>query len=125
MAIPTATPALQVVAGLRAWANSHDPHVGAAVELPIRDGWPGKASFRAVIRRVTGMYVIRWSEARAAFDAGALGLDADGTHARKRLDLAIAIGENRYGLSTQGPAAAQDILDVLTIAMSTALRDQR
>jgi len=124
VAISLSTPTDDVVKGLRAWANSHDSHVRAAVHLLICDGWAAEASFRAVIRKVQGLYVIRWSEARTAFDNGDFAVVAGG-HGRARLDLAIAIGENRYKLFTQDAADAENILGALRIAMGMDLPSPR
>ena len=124
MAIPLSIPTDEVVKGLRAWANGHDSHVRGAVELLIRDGWPDRASFRRVLQKTQGLYVIRWSEARVAFDSGDFAASAGG-HGRARLDLAIAFGERRYKLSTQRAADAENILDALRIAMGMDLPSPR
>lgn len=106
---PATIETADLVTRLRAWTATH-PHVAAAVELLIQhDYWLDSGHFR---RHAVGIpdpdadpdanpdldsiAVIRWSDARKAFDAGEF--NASSTTQRSILDLAIALGEDRYKL---------------------------
>jgi len=91
-----------LIAGLRAWIRDHDPHVRAAVELVIEhDSWLRRADFtRACVRSRGGEAWIDWQAARTFADAGAVA----STSEMAILDLAVALGENRYRLSIMGAA---------------------
>ena len=96
-----------LAARLRAWTRSHDPHVRAAVELLIdHDCWLRRGDFiRACVRSGGGDTWIDWRAARAFADAGT----AASTSEMAILDLAVALGENRYRLSIMGTANARMI----------------
>ena len=96
-----------LVAGLRAWIRGHDPHVRAAVELLIEhDFWLRRADFtRACIFRSGREAYVNWVAARAFVDAGTVA----STSEMAILDLAVALGENRYRLSIMGAANARSI----------------
>jgi hypothetical protein len=96
-----------LTAALRAWTRHHDPHVRAAVELLIEhDFWLRRADFtRACVRRDHGEAWIDWRAARAFTDAGAVA----STSEMAVLDLAVALGENRYRLSIMGAANSRAI----------------
>jgi hypothetical protein len=102
--------------GLRAWTAHHDPHVRAAVELIIwHDFWTRRNDFREACIIVTpaGPYVvIDWSKAREFADSGPRA----STSELAILDLAVALGENRYKLSMMGNAHARAIADAVTAA---------
>ena len=96
-----------LIAGLRAWTRDHDPHVRAAVELLIEhDVWLRRADFtRACIRLPRPGGLVNWEAARAFADAGTVA----STSEMAILDLAVALGENRYRLSIMGAANARSI----------------
>ena len=96
-----------LIAGLRAWTRDHDPHVRAAVELLIEhDSWLRRPDFtRACVRSRGAEAWIDWQAARAFADAGT----AASTSETAVLDLAVALGENRYRLSIMGAANARSI----------------
>jgi len=87
---------------LRCWTHNHDPHVRAAVELLIEhETWMRRAGFqRACIEKGAREAWINWRKAREFVDAGATA----STSEMAVLDLAVAIGENRYKFSIMGPA---------------------
>jgi hypothetical protein len=88
---------------LRAWTRDRDPHVRAAVELLIWHGgggfWLRRQDFvkGAVVRR-RGEAWIDWDAAREFADAGVRASSSEAAI----LDLAVALGENRYRLSIMG-----------------------
>jgi hypothetical protein len=98
------TPYPALVEGLRAWAAEQDQHIRAAVELLIEHGvWLHRPEFcKLAVRTAAGRREawISWSDARASFTEGAF-LTASSTEVAI-LDLAIALGENRYRLSSLG-----------------------
>ena len=96
-----------LTAALRAWTRDHDPHVRAVVELLIEhDFWLRRADFtRACVRRDHGEAWIDWRAARTFVDAGAVA----STSEMAVLDLAVALGENRYRLSVMGAANSRAI----------------
>ena len=104
-----------LTAALRAWTRHHDPHVRAAVELLIEHGfWLRRADFtRACVRRDRGEAWIDWHAARAYVDAGAVA----STSEMAVLDLAVALGENRYRLSVMGAANSRAIATAVARAV--------
>jgi hypothetical protein len=107
----------KIAAWLRAWTEGNDPHVRAAVELLIGHGyWLNRPDFveACVDGRGEGEAWIRWAKARDY--AGTTAANA-GTHNLAVLDLAVAIGGNRYRLPTQGDGDAR----LMMIAFATAL----
>jgi hypothetical protein len=108
------------VASLRRWAKDHDPHVRAAVELLCwHEHWLRNASFRRDCmesgQRETW---IRWSKARELIERREL---RGSTSELAILDLAVAIGENRYRLSGMGHAHAEAIVRAFAMALGVAL----
>ena len=89
-----------LLAGLRAWTRHHDPHVRAAVELLIEhEFWLRRRDFlRTCVHRDGQEAWIGWREAREFTDVGPRA----STSELAILDLAIALGENRYRLSIMG-----------------------
>ena len=87
--------------------RGHDPHVRAAVELLIEhDFWLRRADFtRACIFRSGREAYVNWVAARAFMDAWMVA----STSEMAILDLAVALGENRYRLSIMGAANARSI----------------
>jgi hypothetical protein len=108
-----------LVTGLRAWTKDHDPHVRAAVELLIWHGtWLRRQDFvrAAVVRRHSSTW-IDWDAARGFAGAGARA----STSEMAILDLAVALGENRYRLSIMGHAHSRAIARY--VAMAVGLED--
>lgn len=98
----------ELTAALRAWARDRDTW-RAAVELLIwHDGWLRRQDFRqACIGSGRGYTCIRWDDARAFADrVSAGGLDAPeaSTSEAAILDLAVALGEDRFRLGNMGHA---------------------
>lgn len=99
-----------LIKGLRAWTREHDAHVRAAVELLIWHGgggfWLRRADFRtAAVHRGKYESTIDWGAAREFVDAGTRA----STSEMAILDLAVALGENRYHLSIMGAAHSKAI----------------
>jgi hypothetical protein len=94
-----------LVTGLRAWTRDHDDHVRAAVELLIEHGvWLRRVDFtRECVRCDRREAWIDWAKARAFADRGAVA----STSEMAVLDLAVALGENRYRLSVMGNVHSQ------------------
>lgn len=108
----------QIAAGLRRWTRTHDAHVQAAVELLIgHDTWLRRSEFRAACVHADrgGEVWINWNAAREAFDAGAFTKCSSTEQAV--LDLAIALGTDRYRLNYMGPANARLIAEAVAAAV--------
>ena len=115
---PRRRTATSVAAGLRLWAEGHDAHVQAAVELLIRHGaWLRRMDLHAAAlhRDPDGTYWIDWMTLRREFDAGRY----DHTPQRERavIDLALAVAVDRYRLSQMGTGNARLIADAITTAL--------
>lgn len=114
--MPDTTDAL--VKGLRAWTREHDAHVRAAVELLIWHGgggfWLRRQDFvKAAVVRRRGEAWIDWDAAREFVDAGVRASSSEAAI----LDLAVALGENRYRLSIMGSAHSKAIADAVRQAV--------
>ena len=113
--MPDETAAL--IAGLRRWTREHDAHVRAAVDLLIwHEHWLRRQDFRqAAIKRYPRdrMHTVDWDAARAFVDRGARA----STSEMAVLDLAVALGENRYRLSIMGSAHSRAIADAVAAAV--------
>jgi hypothetical protein len=96
-----------LIKALRAWTREHDAHVRAAVELIIWHGfWLRRQDFvKAAVHRSRYEATIDWGTAREFVDAGARA----STSEMAILDLAVALGENRYHLSIMGHAHSKAI----------------
>lgn len=105
-----------LITGLRTWTRNHDDHVRAAVELLIgHDCWLRRPDFiRAAIKRDGREAWIDWRQARAFADAGPVASSSE----MAILDLAVALGGNRYRLSIMGPANSR----LITTAVARAVR---
>jgi hypothetical protein len=103
------------VAALHRWTHNHDPHVRAAVELLIEhEAWIRRADFRrAAIERNAREAWINWRKAREFADADPRA----STSEMAVLDLAVAIGENRYRFSIMGPANSRMIAQAVARAL--------
>ncbi len=104
-----------LVAGLRAWTAEHDPHVRAAVELLIEhEFWLRRPDFtRACVHGTRREAWIDWQAAREFTHRGAVA----STSQMALLDLAVALGENRYRLSIMGTAHSRWIADAVAQAV--------
>ena len=109
--------ARSVAAGLRMWASGHDAHVQAAVALLINHQvWLRRVEFQAAClhRDPDGSYWIDWSDARSALEAG--DFDRASTSEKAVLDLAIALGCDRFRLSAMGTSKARMVTDAVAAA---------
>lgn len=104
-----------LVRTLRRWTANHDPHVRAAVELLIEhETWIRRADFqRACIERDAREAWVNWRKARDFIDVGSTA----STSEMAVLDLAVALGENRYKFSIMGPANSRMIATAVTRAL--------
>lgn len=107
-----------LVTGLRRWTKDHDPHVIAAVELLIcHEFWLRRQDFRlAAVERYRSEVTIDWRKAREFADAGARA----STSEMAILDLAVALGEDRYRLNIMGHAHSRSIANAVMIACGLA-----
>lgn len=114
----------RLVAGLRAWTRDHDPHVRAAVELLIwHEHWLRRADFRLAATRVVGRggrtgdaqryCLIDWDAAREYFGQGPRG----STSEMAVLDLAIALGKDRFRLNIMGEAHSRAVATAFAAAV--------
>jgi hypothetical protein len=103
------------VRALRRWTANHDLHVRAAVELLIEhETWIRRGDFqRACIERDAAEAWINWRKAREFSDAGSTA----STSEMAVLDLAVALGENRYRLSIMGRANSRMIAQAVARAV--------
>jgi hypothetical protein len=100
---------------LRRWTADHDPHVRAAVELLIEhETWIRRGDFqRACIERNAREAWVNWRKAREFAGSGAMA----STSEMAVLDLAVALGENRYRFSIMGPANSRMIAEAVACAL--------
>ena len=100
---------------LRRWTHHHDPHVRAAIELLIEhETWIRRADFqRACIEKNAREAWINWQKAREFADSGSVASASE----MAILDLAVAIGENRYKFSIMGPANSRMIAQAVARAL--------
>jgi hypothetical protein len=103
------------VGALRRWTANHDLHVRAAVELLIEhETWIRRGDFqRACVERNGREAWINWRKAREFADAGSTA----STSEMAVLDLAVALGENRYRLSIMGRANSRMIAQAVARAL--------
>lgn len=107
-----------VAAGLHRWIDGHDPHVQAAVWLLLaHEVWPQRGEFlRACVNRdADGMWWIDFTAARTASEAGAF--DAASSTELAVLDLAIAMGTDRFRFRAMGPGNARTIATAVAHAV--------
>jgi hypothetical protein len=100
---------------LRRWTRNHDPHVREAVELLIgHETWIRQADFqRACVERDGREAWINWRKAREFVDSGSVA----STSEMAVLDLAVAIGEDRFKFSVMGPANSRMIAQAVARAL--------
>lgn len=99
-----------LAAGLRGWAANQGPHVRAAVELlSWHETWLRRPDFKgaAITQLAAGLIArIDWYEAREFIDAGYRPRGGEmlpaSSSQRRVLDLAVALGEDMFGLSHLG-----------------------
>ena len=103
------------VKALRRWTHNHDLHVRAAVELLIEhETWIRRADFRrAAIECNAREAWINWRKAREFVDSGSVA----STSEMAVLDLAVALGENRYRFSIMGSAHSKMIVQAVARAL--------
>lgn len=103
-----------LVKGLRAWAHGNEAAT-ASVELLAWHGfWLRRADFLgACVSSRQGMSLITWRAAREFVDAGPRG----STSEVAILDLAVAIGENRYRLAGFGHAHRRAVVEAVASAV--------
>lgn len=99
-----------LVTGLRGWARGRAPHEQAAAELLIwHETWLRRPDFKGacITQRAAGLVaIINWDEARAFIERfyaqrGQQALPASSSQ-RRVLDLAVALGEDTFGLASMG-----------------------
>jgi hypothetical protein len=106
------------VRALRSWTRNHDPHVRAAVELLIwHEHWIRRQDFQRACMHddtaIDGSAWIHWRQAREFVDSGPRGSSSE----LAVLDLAVALGENRYRLSIMGAAHSSAIVQAVARAL--------
>jgi hypothetical protein len=109
-----------VVAGLHRWIDGHDAHVQAAVWLLLaHEVWPRRAEFVAacVNRSTDGIYWVNWAAARTAFDRGDFHRAGRSSTELAVLDLAIALGSDRFRFSAMGTANARTVATAVAHAV--------
>jgi len=106
----------ELVAALRSWTRNHDPHVRAAVELLITHGhWLRREDFTSeCVRQVGGVTVIDWNHAAGPWYASSSEV--------AMLDLAVAIGSDRYRLSRMDDENAGAIVKAFAAALAVGAR---
>jgi hypothetical protein len=107
-----------MVRALRRWTATHDPHVRAAIELLIwHEHWIRRPDFQCACvhddTAIDGSAWVNWREAREFFDSGPQGSASE----LAILDLAVALGENRYRLGIMGHAHSQAIVQAVASAL--------
>lgn len=104
-----------VVVRLRRWTHDHDPHVREAVELLIwHETWIRRTDFQRACIELGGREAyIDWRKAREFTDAGARA----STSEMAILDLAVALGENRFRFSIMGRAHSRMIATAVARAL--------
>jgi hypothetical protein len=118
-----------LAAGLRGWARGRTAHEQAAAELLIwHETWLRRPDFKgaAITQRAAGLAArIDWEDAREFVDNGffALGepvLPASSSQ-RRVLDLAVALGEDRFGLVGLGHAHKRAAAQAFAVACGERL----
>jgi len=121
-----------LAAGLRGWGRGGTAHEQAAVELLIwHESWLRRPDFRdeCITQLAPGLIArINWEEAREFVDRGFTRpgdrpLPASSSQ-RRVLDLAVAIGENQFGLSGLGHAHKRAVAQAFAAACGLRLEPQ-
>lgn len=124
-----------LVTGLRGWARGRTMHEQAAVELLIwHETWLRRPDFKGecITQRAAGLIaIIHWEEGREFIDRGYAQWGSAGrplpasSSERRILDLAVALGENQFGLSGLGyahkRAAAQAFAAAVGLQLEPAI----
>lgn len=107
-----------LAAGLRAWTKDHDPHVRAAVELLIADErWIRRRDFTSACTvRDPAETWINWRKAAEFADSHRA---AASTTEMAVLEIAVAIGSNRFRLSYMDDRQAELIVRAFAGALGT------
>lgn len=118
-----------LVAGLRGWATDQAPHVRAAVELlSWHETWLRRRTFRETcISHRGGQIAVRWRDARTFSDrvtTGGLNAPRASSSEAAILDLAVALGEDRFGLGNFGHAHRREAARAFAAACGQTLEAQ-
>jgi hypothetical protein len=110
-----------LAAGLRAWAANGTAGTKAGVELLIwHEGWLRRGSFVSeCIDYPENVARIRWERARKFSDrvtAGGLDAPRASTSEAAILDLAVALGEDRFRLASLGRAHRVAVISSFSMA---------
>jgi len=105
-----------LAAGLRRWTKDHDPHVRAAVELLISDGrWLRRRDFTSACAIEDPAETwISWRKASEFIESHRA---AASTTEMAVLELAVAIGSNRYKLSYMNGEQAETVVKAFAAAL--------
>jgi hypothetical protein len=115
--------------GLRGWARSCTRHEQAAAELLIwHETWLRRPDFKeaCITQRAPGLVaIINWEQAREFVDRGysrrgERPLPASSSQ-RRVLDLAVALGEDQFGLSSLGHAHQRAVAQAFAAACGLRL----
>jgi hypothetical protein len=111
-------PVEELVRRLRRWTSGNEPHVRAAVELLIRhDFWLRRPDFVSEVLYGSDHTVfVDWRRARHELTYNAFA--SASTTQEAILDLAVALGEDRFRLSRMDGTQAQSIQLAVTAALS-------
>lgn len=106
---------------LRKWTATHDTHVRAAVDLLIwHEHWLRRASFLAACvhddTAIDGSMWVNWRQAREFYDSSPRG----STSELAILDLAVALGEDRFRFGIMGSAHSKAIVRAVAQALGEA-----
>lgn len=119
-----------LAAGLRGWARGGTAHEQAAVELLIwHETWLRRPDFKGacIIQRAPGLVaIINWEEAREFIDRGYFPRRGErpvpaSSSQRRVLDLAVALGENMFGLSSMGAVHQWHMAAAFAVACGNTL----
>jgi hypothetical protein len=119
-----------LAAGLRGWVRDGARHEQAAVELLIwNETWLRRPDFKdaAITQRAAGLVAtIRWNEARKFIVRGYRQHGHDSLPAsssqRRVLDVAVALGEDEFGLSGLGVVHRWRVAEAFASACGCTLR---
>jgi hypothetical protein len=118
-----------LTAGLRGWARGRTRHEQAAVDLLIwHESWLRRPDFKGacITQQAPGLVaIINWEEAREFIDRGFARrgerpLPASSSQ-RRVLDLAVALGEDQFGLNSLGHAHRRAVAQAFAAAVGLRL----
>lgn len=115
-----------IAAGLRSWAVNRAGHVQAAVELLIwHETWLRRPDFRDACVTGRSTFMINWELAREFIDRGFMNLGQRPLPASSSelriLDLAVALGEDQFGLAGLGHAHRRTVVQAFAAAAGVQL----